>query len=230
MLEFNDLSKRYGKKDVLKNINLSVGRGKIVGLLGPSGSGKTTLFNITAGILPFKEGTIKINGEEPSEKTKAVVSMLTENNAIPKGMKVKDIVHFYNEMYEDFNKEKFDNILNNFDLDICYKKRVKSLSKGMCQLLRLALTISREAELYLLDEPLAGMDVLLRDKVIDIILDNLNEESTIIIATHIITDVERMLDRVVFLKKGYIVGDYDCDELRINTGKSIEKVFKEVMI
>ncbi|WBW94886.1 ABC transporter ATP-binding protein [Oceanirhabdus sp. W0125-5] len=230
MLDIHNLSKFYGKKKALNNINLEIEKGQIVGLLGPSGSGKTTLFNIAAGIMPFKEGEIRINSLEPSEKTKAFVSILTENNAIPKWMKVKDIVHFYNEMYDDFNKEKFDNILNNFDLDIPYKKRIKNLSKGMTQLLRLALTISREAELYLLDEPLGGMDTLLRDKVIDIILDNLNTESTTIIATHIIPDVERMLDKVVFIKDGSILGYHDCEELRISKGKSVENVFKEVMI
>lgn len=229
MLEIKQLSKSYGGHKALSNVNLHFEKGKVVALLGPSGSGKTTFMNIVAGILPYKHGDVLISGEEPSEKTKAIVSLLTENHNIPKWMKVSDIIDFYKEMYDDFNEEKFHEILRDIDFDIPYSKKVKHLSKGMKQLLRLALSISREAKLYLLDEPLGGMDTLVREKVVDMLISNINDESTTIIATHIIPEVEKLLDQVIFIKKGKLLGVHDCEELRIQNGQSIEKMFKEVM-
>lgn len=229
MLDIKNVSKMYGRQLALNDMSFHLGKGEVVGLLGPSGSGKTTLMNIVAGILPFKHGEVLIEDLEPSEKTKAIVSLLTENNAIPKWMTVKDVMNFYIEMYDDFNKEKFQSILNEINMDIPYSKKVKDLSKGMIQLLRLALSISREAGLYLLDEPLGGMDTLVREQVIDVLINYIDHESTIVIATHLIAEVEKLLEKVIFIKEGQILGIHDCEELRIEKGQSIEKTFKEVM-
>jgi ABC-2 type transport system ATP-binding protein len=229
MLEINSLSKNYGKSKVLDNINCSLNKGQIVGLLGPSGSGKTTLMNIIAGITSFKQGNVLINGESPNINTKRSVSLLTETNSIPKWMKVKDVLDFYCEMYSDFNLDKFNNIFNDLNYSISYNKKIIDLSKGMTQLLRLALSISRKTKLYLLDEPLGGLDSLVREQVIDTIINYIDENSTIIIATHLIDEVERLLQKVIFIKDGQLLGLYDCDDLRIEKGQSIEKTFKEVI-
>lgn len=229
MLEVNNLSKYYGKSKVLDNINCHINKGEIVGLLGPSGSGKTTFMNIIAGITPFKQGNVLINGESPNINTKTSVSLLTETNSIPKWMKIKDVLDFYCEMYNDFNQEKFNNIFNDLNYEISYDKKIVDLSKGMRQLLRLALSVSRETKLYLLDEPLGGLDSLIREQVIDTIINYINENSTIIISTHLINEVERLLQKVIFIKDGQLLGLYDCDDLRIEKGQSIEKTFKEVI-
>lgn len=229
MLDVKNISKSYGSYTALKDVSLHLNKGEVVGLLGPSGSGKTTFMNIIAGILPLECGEVLINGQAPSQKTKAIVSLLTEKNAIPKWMTVKDVVNFYIEMYHDFNQEKFQNILNEIHMDIPYSKRVRNLSKGMTQLLRLALSISRDAELYLFDEPLGGLDTLIREKVINILINYTDYESTVVIATHLIPEVEKLLEKAIFIKDGQILGIYDCEELRIEKGQSIEKTFKEVM-
>ncbi|MCT4543824.1 MAG: ABC transporter ATP-binding protein [Vallitalea sp.] len=229
MLEIKQLSKKYKKKKALININFTAEKGKVIGLLGSSGSGKTTLMNIIAGITPYKEGNVLIEGEEQSDSTKAIVSLLTENHNIPKWMKVQDIIDFYIQMYDDFNEDKFQSILHNINFTIPHSTKVTNMSKGMKQLLRIALSISREAKLYLLDEPLAGLDTMLRNQVIDILLSEINEESTVIISSHIISEVEKLLDEVIFIKDGEIKGIHNCEELRVQKGQSIEKTFIEVM-
>ncbi|GMQ62628.1 ABC transporter ATP-binding protein [Vallitalea maricola] len=229
MLDIKKLSISYGKHKALDNITFHIDKGEVVGLLGLSGSGKTTFMNTVAGLIPYNHGEVLINGQSPNEKTKGYVSLLTENNAIPKWMSVEDIRSFYIDMYNDFNENKFDSILQEINIDIPYSKKIKNLSKGMTQLLRLSLSIAREAKLYLLDEPLGGMDTIIRNKVIDMLINNINDNSTMLIATHIIPEVEKLLDKVIFIKQGQLIGFYDCEELRIDKRQSIEKTFIEVM-
>ncbi|GKX29107.1 ABC transporter ATP-binding protein [Vallitalea longa] len=229
MLDIKNLSINYGKHRVLNDISIHIDKGEVVGLLGPSSSGKTTFMNVVSGLLPYKKGQVLINGTSPCEKTKSYVSLLTENNAIPRWMNLKDIVNFHTEMFNDFNKDKFYSILKNINLDIPDNKKIKHLSKGTIQMLRVALSISRKCGLYLLDEPLGGMDSLVRDQVTDTIINEIDMDSTIIIATHLISEVEKLLDKVIFIKKGQILGIHDCEDLRIEKGQSIEKTFREVM-
>jgi ABC-2 type transport system ATP-binding protein len=227
MLDIKKLSISYGKHKALDDITFHIDTNEVVGLLGPSGSGKTTFMNTVAGPIPYNQGEVSINGLNPNKKTKSYVSLLTENNAIPKWMSVEDIRSFYIDMYDDFNENKFDSILQDINIDIPYSKKIKNLSKGMTQLLRLSLSIAREAKLYLFDEPLGGLDTLVREQVIDIIINNIDDDSTIIIATHLIPEVEKLLDKVIFIKNGQMLGVYDCEDLRCQKGQSIEKTFKE---
>ncbi|MCT4685978.1 ABC transporter ATP-binding protein [Vallitalea sp.] len=229
MLDIKKLSINYGKHKALDDITFHIDKGEVVGLLGPSGSGKTTFMNTVAGLIPYSHGEVLINGQTPNEKTKGYVSLLTESNAIPKWMSVEDIRSFYIDMYDDFNENKFDSILQDINIDISYSKKIKNLSKGMTQLLRLSLSIAREAKLYLFDEPLGGMDTLVREQVIDTIINNIDDDSTIIIATHLIQEVEKLLDKVIFIKNGQMLGIHDCEDLRFQNSQSIEKTFKEVM-
>ncbi|QUH30738.1 ATP-binding cassette domain-containing protein [Vallitalea guaymasensis] len=229
MLDIKKLSISYGKHKALDDITFHIDKGEVVGLLGPSGSGKTTFMNTVAGLIPYNHGEVLIDGLNPNEKTKGYVSLLTENNAIPKWMSVEDIRSFYIDMYDDFNENKFDSILQDINIDIPYSEKIKNLSRGMTQLLRLSLSIAREAKLYLFDEPLGGMDTLVREQVIDTIINNIDDNSTIIIATHLIQEVEKLLDKVIFIKKGQMLGIHDCEDLRFQKSQSIEKTFKEVM-
>lgn len=229
MLDVKNLSINYGNHKALDDISININKGEVIGLLGPSGSGKTTFMNVVSGLLAYKNGQVLINELSPCEKTKSYVSLLTENNAIPKWMNLKDIVDFYTEMYNDFNTDKFYSILNNTNLNIPNNKKIKSLSKGTIQIIRVALSISRECGLYLLDEPLGGMDSLVRDQVTDTIINKIDTDSTIVITTHLIAEVEKFLDKVIFIKKGRISGIYDCEDLRIEKSQSIEKTFREVM-
>lgn len=229
MLEIKELSKSYKKLKVLDDINFNIEKGKVVGILGPSGSGKTTLMNIIAGLVEYNHGSVLIEGQDQSISTKGIVSLLTENHNIPKWMRVIDIINFYQEMYYDFNEKKFYDVLHNIDFNIQHSTKVIDMSKGMKQLLRLSLTIAREAKLYLFDEPLGGVDTLTREKVMDILISEIDSEATIIISTHIIPEVEKILDEVIFIKDGQIKGIHNCEELRIQKGQSIEKIFMEVM-
>lgn len=229
MLVIKGLSISYQKKEALSDISLKIEKGKIVGLLGPSGSGKTTLMDVIAGLLYYDVGEVQIDGHSPSTKTKSMVSLLTENNEIPRWMCVKDIIDFYKGMYLDFNVDTFHRMLESIGIEAPLSKSVHHLSKGTIQLLRLALALSREADLYLLDEPLGGMDTMIREKVIELLLDYMTPDATMLISSHIIPEIEQLIERVIFIKEGQLVGDYDCEALRAETGQSIEKTFKEVM-
>lgn len=229
MLDIKNLSMNYGKHKVLDDINIHVDKGEVIGLLGSSSSGKTTLMNVVSGLLPYNNGQILIDGMSPCAKTKSYVSLLAENNAIPRWMKMKDIINFYTEMYTDFNKDKFHSILSNNDFKISPNEKISSLSKGTIQMIRLALSISRECSLYLLDEPLGGIDTVVREQITDTIINEINDDSSLIIATHLIFEVEKLLDKVIFIKNGRILSIHDCEDLRIEKGQSIERTFKEVM-
>lgn len=226
ILECNDLYKNYGPKAALKNVNLTIEPGQIVGLLGPNGSGKTTLIKLINGLLQPSSGTIKVNGQKPGMETKAVVSYLSDKNYLSSWMKVADIVKMFNDFYQDFNQDKALSMLK--DLNIDPEQKFKSLSKGTKEKVQLILVMAREAKLYILDEPIAGVDPAARDYILRTILTNYNPEATVIISTHLIQDVEQIFDAVIFLNKGEITLFETVDDVRFKFNKSVDQLFREV--
>lgn len=226
ILECTDLSKNYGQKAALKNVNLTIEPGQIVGLLGPNGSGKTTLIKLINGLLQPSSGTIRVNGIKPGMETKAIVSYLSDKNYLSDWMRVEDIVHMFNDFYADFNKQKALDMLK--DLDIDYKQKFKTLSKGTKEKVQLILVMAREAKLYVLDEPIAGVDPAARDYILRTILKNYNPEATVIISTHLIQDVEQIFDSVIFINNGEIALHETVDDVRFKFNKSVDQLFREV--
>lgn len=226
ILECNNLSKNYGAKAALKNVNLTVEAGQIVGLLGPNGSGKTTLIKLINGLLQPSSGTIRINGMKPGMGTKAMVSYLSDKNYLSDWMKVEDIVNMFADFYADFSREKAISMLK--DLDIDYKQKFKTLSKGTKEKVQLILVMAREAKLYILDEPIAGVDPAARDYILRTILQNYNPEATVIISTHLIQDVEQIFDSVIFINSGEITLQETVDDIRFKFNKSVDQLFREV--
>ena len=226
ILECTDLSKNYGQKAALKNVNLAIEPGQIVGLLGPNGSGKTTLIKLINGLLQPSSGTIRVNGIKPGMETKAIVSYLSDKNYLSDWMRVEDIVHMFNDFYADFNMQKALDMLK--DLDIDYKQKFKTLSKGTKEKVQLILVMAREAKLYVLDEPIAGVDPAARDYILRTILKNYNPEATVIISTHLIQDVEQIFDSVIFINNGEIVLHETVDDVRFKFNKSVDQLFREV--
>lgn len=226
ILECTDLSKNYGQKAALKNINLTIEPGQIVGLLGPNGSGKTTLIKLINGLLQPSSGTIRVNGIKPGMETKAIVSYLSDKNYLSDWMRVEDIVHMFNDFYADFNMQKAHSMLK--DLDIDYKQKFKTLSKGTKEKVQLILVMAREAKLYVLDEPIAGVDPAARDYILRTILKNYNPEATVIISTHLIQDVEQIFDSVIFINNGEIALHETVDDVRFKFNKSVDQLFREV--
>lgn len=226
VIQVKGLTKKYGRKTALDNLTFNIAPGKIVGLLGPNGSGKTTFIKIAAGMLQPTKGEILIDGRKIGTETKAVVSYMPDREFLYDWMKVKDAVGFFKDFFTDFDEAKACELLEFMKLKP--ESKVKSLSKGMAERLNLSLVMARKAKLYLLDEPLASVDPATRDKIIDTILGNFNEESTILLSTHLVRDVERIFDEVLFINEGNIVLHEQVDTLRTERGKSVEEVFKEV--
>ncbi len=226
ILECKNLSKAYGKDLALNNINLSIGRGKIVGLLGPNGSGKTTLIKLANGLLVPTGGEILIAGQAPGVKSKRLISYLPDKNYLDDDQSVDSIIQLFVDFYDDFDKEKAYRMLASLDIDP--SKRFKILSKGTKEKVQLVLVMSRRADLYLLDEPIAGVDPAARDYILDTIISNYSEESTVIISTHLISDIEKVLDEVVFIQKGEIKLHSTVDDIREAHGKSVDEYFREV--
>ena len=224
LVKCNNLCKEFDNKQILNNINLIIPKGKIVGLLGKSGSGKTTLIKLINDLLTPTSGEVLINGEKPSIKSKKVISYLPERTYLDKSMKVSQIITFFDEFYDNFDKEKAIKLLKDLDLDI--NSKVSKMSKGMQEKLQLILVMSREAELYILDEPLGGVDPATRDYILDTILSNFSEGASVIISTHLISDIERILDEVIFINKGKIVLTSSADELRKKENASIDEIFR----
>lgn len=224
LVKCNNLCKEFDNKQILKNINLTIPKGKIVGLLGKNGMGKTTLIKLINDLLTPTSGEVLINGEKPSINSKKIISYLPERTYLDKSMKVSQIVTFFGEFYNDFNKDKAIKLLKDLDLDINLK--ISKMSKGMQEKLQLILVMSREAQLYILDEPLGGVDPATRDYILDTILSNFNEGASIIISTHLISDIERILDEVIFIDKGEIVLTSSADELRKKENASIDEIFR----
>lgn len=226
ILECNNLSKSFGSKKALKNVSLSIPRGKIVGLLGPNGSGKSTLIKICNELLTPSEGEILISGKKPGIGTKKLVSYLPERTYLNDWMKVSELVNFFTDFYEDFDASVAYDMLQR--LSINPQDRLKTMSKGTKEKVQLILVMSRKAELYLLDEPIGGVDPAARDYILDTIINNYNENATIIISTHLISDIEKILDHIVFLKDGQVFLSKGVDEIREESGKSVDLLFREV--
>ncbi|CAM3088888.1 ABC transporter ATP-binding protein [Streptobacillus felis] len=224
VLEIKNLNKKFKNKLVLDNLNLTLKENKIVGILGPNGSGKTTLLKIIAGLSKENSGEILIKGMKPSTKTKAIVSYLSDKNFIDNSLKVYQAINLYNDFF-DFDLNKAIRLLGEMKLDS--NVEIASLSKGMKEKLFLILTLSRNAKIFILDEPIAGVDVITRDQILNLIIDNVLENSTIIVTTHLIRDIERIFDEVAFLKDGKIDKVHSVDELRENLGLTIEDLYKE---
>lgn len=224
LLECRDLCKSFGSKKILNNINLSVPRGKIVGLLGKNGMGKSTLIKLVNDLLTPTSGEVLINGKHPGVESKRIISYLPERTYLDKGMIVKDVIKYFEEFYSDFDKDKALKLLDDLNLDMDCK--ISKMSKGMQEKLQLILVMSREAELYILDEPLGGVDPATRDYILDTILNNFSEGASVIISTHLISDIERILDEVIFIDKGEIVLTGSADEIRKKEKTSIDEVFR----
>ena len=224
LVKCSNLCKEFDNKQILNNINLSILKGKIIGLLGKNGMGKTTLIKLINDLLTPTSGEILINGERPGVKSKKIISYLPERTYLDKNMNVLQIINFFDEFYDNFNKEKAIKLLKDLNLDKDLK--ISKMSKGMQEKLQLILVMSREAELYILDEPLGGVDPATRDYILDTILLNFNEDASLIISTHIISDVERILDDVIFIDKGEIVLTSSADELRNRENASIDEIFR----
>lgn len=225
IVEFNEVYKSYSNKDVLKGVNLNIPKGKIVGLLGPNGSGKTTMIKLMNGLLQPDKGSIEIKGSKPSIETKKVVSYLPEKTYLNDWMKVKDILGFFQDFYEDFDMEKADKMIESLKID--KNEKLKTMSKGTKEKVQLILVMSRNADLYILDEPIGGVDPAARSYILKTILTNYNEDSTLLIATHLISEIENICDDVIFISKGNIVLQGQVDEIREEKGKSIDALFRE---
>ena len=225
IVEFKDVYKGYGKKQVLNGINLNIPKGKIVGLLGPNGSGKSTMIKLMNGLLSKDSGIILINGLKPSKETKKIVSYLPERTYLNDWMKVKDILEFFKDFYSDFDMEKAEEMLKSLNID--KNEKLKAMSKGTKEKVQLILVMSRKAELYILDEPIGGVDPAARSYILKTIMTNYLEDSTLLIATHLISEIENICDEVIFISNGNIVLQGNVDEIREEKGKSIDALFRE---
>ena len=225
-LETKNLTKRYGSINALDGINLTLPQGKIVGLLGPNGSGKTTLIKLAAGLLTPTEGEITICGEKVGPKSKALVSYLPDRPYFAKQTTVSQELDIFQDFYADFDRERAERMLSGLGIDT--KARFRTLSKGTQEKVQLVLVMSRRAKLYLLDEPIGGVDPAARDYILNTIISNYDPDATILISTHLISDVERVLDEYIFLNHGRILQTGNADEVRENTGKSLDEQFREV--
>ena len=225
LVECLDLTKNFSGKKALDAVNLQIGRGKIIGLLGPNGSGKTTLIKILNGLLEPTFGSVLIDGEKPGPYTKSIVSYLPDRTYFADWMKVSDIFDMFCDFYKDFDRSKAEEMCGLLNIDT--GEKIKNMSKGTKEKVQLILVMSRKAQLYLLDEPIAGVDPAARDYILSTIINNYNEEGTVIISTHLIADIERVLDEVVFLKNGKVVRHEAVDDIKEKEGKSIDDVFKD---
>ena len=226
ILKCTCLTKCYGKKPALTNVNLELERGKIIGLLGPNGSGKTTLIKLANGLLTPSDGEILIDGKKIGVETKKIVSYLPDKNYLDESMKVSALLKMFADFYSDFNMENATQMIEKLGIDM--NAKLKTLSKGNKEKVQLILVMSRRAELYLLDEPIGGVDPATRDYILDSIIRNYNENASVVISTHLISDVEKVLDEVIFIKNGEIVLHDSVDNIRETQGKSVDEYFREV--
>ena len=224
LLECRDLCKSFDNRVILDNVNIKIERGKIVGLLGKNGQGKTTLIKLINDLLTPTSGEVLINGKKPAIESKKIISYLPERTYFDKSMKVSDIIKYFKEFYDNFNEEKALKLLDDLELDknLCLAK----MSKGMQEKVELILVMSREADLYILDEPLGGVDPATRDYILDTILSNFKDGASVIISTHLIADIERILDEVIFIDKGKIILTGDADTIRKKEKASIDDIFR----
>ncbi len=226
VLQARDLTMRYHGCVALDGLNLELPQGKIVGLLGPNGSGKTTFIKLAAGLLTPTAGSIQIDGEKIGPKTKAAVSYLPDRPCFNKNLRVEQLLDFFQDFYQDFDRERAETMLKT--LNIQPKARFRTLSKGTQEKVQLVLVMSRRAKLYLLDEPIGGVDPAARDYILNTIITNYDPSATVLISTHLITDVERVLDEFLFLYNGKIIRGGNADTVREESGKSLDELFREV--
>lgn len=226
LLESNHLCKKFGSLMALQDINLRITRGKIIGLLGPNGSGKSTLIKIINGLMTPSSGELTVNGKTPGVETKKIVSYLPERTYLNEWMKVYELLDYFEDFYEDFRRERAEQMLANLRISI--DDKLKNMSKGTKEKVQLILVMSRDADLYVLDEPIGGVDPAARDYILKTIIGNYNENATVLLSTHLISDIENILDEVIFLQYGQIRFQRSVDEIRSQEGKSIDQLFREV--
>lgn len=224
LLEIKNLYKCYDRKTVLDGINLKISKGKVIGLLGKNGTGKSTLIKLINDLLVPDKGKIKVMGKDIGLESKKLISYLPERTYLNKKMTVLETLKYFKDFYSDFNYDKALKLINDLNLNI--NQKISKMSKGMQEKLQLILVMSRDAKLYILDEPLGGVDPATRDYILDTILNNFNDDSSVIISTHLISDIERILDEVLFLDKGKIVLQSGADELRNKEKLSIDEIFR----
>ena len=225
VIECTNLTKTFGKKNALNNINIAIPKGSIVGLLGPNGSGKTTFLKCAAGLLSPTRGEIKVCGMAPCAQTKAITAFQADKVFLNDWMTVGDFIKMMGDFFTNFNIDKAYAMIKSLDIEL--KDRLKTLSKGTKEKVQLVSTMSRDASLYILDEPIGGVDPAARDYIINTIINNYKEDATVIISTHLISEIESILNHAIFLKKGEIVRQGDVDDIREETGKSIDALFRE---
>lgn len=224
ILQLKNISKSFDNKKIVDDVSFSIEKGKIVGLLGRNGSGKTTIIKMINDLLTIDSGEILIDDMKISEKTKAIVSYLPERTYLDSSQTVSEVFTYFQEFYKDFNREKAEKLLKDLDLDI--NASLSKMSKGMKEKIQLILVMSRNSKLYILDEPLGGVDPSTRDYIMRTILSNFGEDSSLLITTHLISDIEKILDEVIFIDKGKIVLNAEADELREKYNESIDEVFR----
>lgn len=229
LLEIKDLCKQYkgaGNYMAVYHMSLAIPRGRIIGLLGPNGCGKTTLIKMINGLLTPSCGTITVNGYAPGIETKKIISYLPERTYLQSSMKIREMIEYFADFYDDFSTNRAFTMLQSLGIDM--EARLKTLSKGTKEKVQLILVMSREADLYILDEPIAGVDPAARDYILKTIISNYNENATIILSTHLISDIENVLDEVIFMKNGSLVLQATVESIREKLGKSIDTYFREV--
>lgn len=226
MIRCEGLTKKYGTLTALDHISLTLGKGRIVGLLGPNGSGKTTFIKLANGLLVPSEGSILLDGQKPGAETKSFVSYLPDANYLPAWMNVGQLLNLFADFYADFDLVKAGEMLHQLNIDS--KQRLKTLSKGNKEKVQLILAMSRKAKIYFLDEPIGGVDPAARDYILNTIISNYSEDALVIISTHLIGDIEKILDEVVFINQGHLVFHREVDEIRDTEGKSVDQLFREV--
>ena len=226
VLEIKNLNKSYGKKQALTDVNLNLERGRIVGLLGPNGSGKTTMIKLINGLLNPNSGSITVDGNKIGKESRIAVSYLPDKTYLPDWIKVNDIIKMFSDFYENFDPAKAMDMLSK--LNINGNERLKTLSKGTKEKVQLILVMSRNAKLYLLDEPIGGVDPAARDYILNTIITTYNPDASVVISTHLISDIERVLDEAIFINNGHIVLHDTVDNIREKEGKSVDGYFREV--
>ena len=226
LVKFVNVNKQFGNKKILKDINLTIPKGKIIGLLGKNGTGKSTLIKLINDLLTPTSGEVLVNGKPVGVESKKIISFLPERTYLDKSMTVEQVITYFEDFYKDFSSTKAKELLKDLDLDVTQK--LSKMSKGMQEKVQLVLVMSRKADLYILDEPLGGVDPATRDYILDTILNNFNEDATVIISTHLIADIERILDEVIFIDKGKIVLQSNTQELRDKENGSIDEIFRRM--
>lgn len=225
LLEVSHVSKSYGNNRVLDDVTFNIAKGKIVGLLGPNGSGKTTLIKLINDLLKEDSGTIKVEGLDLGVETKKLISYLPDKNYLNNNMTVLELLNYFKDFYEDFRIDKAKELIGKLNLDL--NQKLKTMSKGTKEKVQLILVMSRKAKLYILDEPIGGIDPAARDYIINTILTNFSNDASLLISTHLISDLEKVLDEVLFLKNGKVVRSGSTDEIRKETNMSINDLFRE---